>query len=69
MCNQGDLNHLVYQYSVIVTVDTENTTINARSTKSCLYHQFQLTVKAQLLKLHWPSRLYDLSVCIFSLVK
>ena len=26
----------IYQYSVIVTVDTENATINARSTKFCL---------------------------------
>ena len=26
----------IYQYSVIITVDTENATINARSTKLCL---------------------------------
>ena len=26
----------MYQYSVIITVDTENATINARSTKLCL---------------------------------
>ena len=33
------------------------------------YYQFHLSVKARLLKLHWPCRRFDLSVGIFLLVK